>query len=271
MQLKPFLIAALLAPSLLSLFSGDSSQAHSGGTNGSGCHNNHRTGDYHCHNDGSSVVPEASGSSGASSSRPNRTTYPSPSSYPLGGSSNRTSGRSIFSPGNVIELSSPSNDSGRPLGTANSPSVSTTPSGATQTLWTVVSVGDGDTVRVSRNGEITTVRLACIDSPELAQSPYGQQSKAQLQNLLSTNSDVALRPVDTDRYDRLVAEIFSQGVNINLSLVQSGHAVAYRRYLSNCDRESYLDAEQIAQKNQAAFWSIPNPVMPWDFRRQNRR
>ncbi|WNJ97193.1 YHYH domain-containing protein [Vibrio ruber] len=24
--------------------------AHSGGTNSSGCHQNHKTGDYHCHN-----------------------------------------------------------------------------------------------------------------------------------------------------------------------------------------------------------------------------
>ncbi|MBB1315911.1 MULTISPECIES: YHYH domain-containing protein [Aliivibrio] len=24
--------------------------AHSGGTNSSGCHTNHKTGDYHCHN-----------------------------------------------------------------------------------------------------------------------------------------------------------------------------------------------------------------------------
>ena len=24
--------------------------SHSGGTNSDGCHNNHKTGDYHCHN-----------------------------------------------------------------------------------------------------------------------------------------------------------------------------------------------------------------------------
>lgn len=140
-----------------------------------------------------------------------------------------------------------------------------------QALWTIVSVGDGDTVRVNRDGETTTVRLACIDAPEIAQAPYGQQSKTQLLNLLSANPDVALRPIDTDRYGRLVAEIFSQGTNINLSLVQSGHAIAYRQYLSNCERASYLSAEQSAQQNQAAFWSAPNPVMPWDFRRQGQR
>lgn len=77
-----------------------------------------------------------------------------------------------------------------------------------------------------------------------------------------------MRTLDTDRYDRTIAELFSQGRNINLSLVESGHAVAYRRYLENCDAETYLDAEAIAQRNRLAFWSMPNPVMPWDFRRR---
>lgn len=30
--------------------------------------------------------------------------------------------------------------------------------------WRVVSVGDGDTIRVNRDDETTTVRLACIDA-----------------------------------------------------------------------------------------------------------
>ena len=77
-----------------------------------------------------------------------------------------------------------------------------------------------------------------------------------------------MRTVDTDRYERTVAELFSQGRNINLSLIQSGHAVAYRQYLSNCDSSTYLNAEANAQQSRRAFWSQSNPVMPWDFRRQ---
>ena len=42
---------------------------------------------------------------------------------------------------------------------------------------TVVSVGDGDTLRVSTGSKPITIRLACIDAPETAQSPYGQQSR----------------------------------------------------------------------------------------------
>jgi len=36
-----------------------------------------------------------------------------------------------------------------------------------------LSVGDGDTLRVQAGGRSITIRLACIDAPETAQSPWG--------------------------------------------------------------------------------------------------
>ena len=39
---------------------------------------------------------------------------------------------------------------------------------------TVVSIGDGDTLRVRQEGHLLTVRLACIDAPETSQA--GQRS-----------------------------------------------------------------------------------------------
>ncbi|WP_157620720.1 thermonuclease family protein [Synechococcus sp. PCC 7335] len=202
MQLKPLLSLSILG---ILLTVGSGAAAHSGRTNASGCHNNHSTGDYHCHNSGSS-------------SSPTRQTVPT-----------------------------------------STPAV--TP------YWRVLSVGDGDTLRVTTGTENATIRLGCVDSPELAQD-FGESSKEYLQALLPINTPVALRTVATDRYGRTVAEIFSQGRNINLSLVESGHAVAYRQYLSQCDQDAYLEAEAIARQNRLVFWSVPNPVMPWDFRRQ---
>ena len=38
---------------------------------------------------------------------------------------------------------------------------------------TVVSIGDGDTMRVRDGGRLLTIRMACIDAPEIAQKPYG--------------------------------------------------------------------------------------------------
>ncbi len=85
----------------------------------------------------------------------------------------------------------------------------------------VVSVGDGDTIRVREGEELVTVRLACIDAPETAQRPYGQDSRRELQQLLPAGSTVRLAEKTTDRYDRLVAEVFSDR-NINLAMVEDG-------------------------------------------------
>jgi endonuclease YncB( thermonuclease family) len=38
---------------------------------------------------------------------------------------------------------------------------------------TVLSVGDGDTLRVVDGSKRLTIRMACIDAPETAQRPYG--------------------------------------------------------------------------------------------------
>jgi endonuclease YncB( thermonuclease family) len=107
---------------------------------------------------------------------------------------------------------------------------------------TVVSVGDGDTIRVRMNGKPIAVRLACIDAPETAQRPYSQNARQSLQQRLPLGSAVRLDEKTTDRYGRLVAEVFN-GISINLVLVEDGWAFVYRQYLSGCDPKEYVEAE----------------------------
>jgi len=54
---------------------------------------------------------------------------------------------------------------------------------------------------------------------------------------------VTIRPQTKDRYGRTVAEMFRNGRAVNLAMVQSGQAFAYRKYLSACDCGSYLTTE----------------------------
>ncbi|BDI20691.1 hypothetical protein ANSO36C_64930 (plasmid) [Nostoc cf. commune SO-36] len=133
---------------------------------------------------------------------------------------------------------------------------------------TVVSVGDGDTIRVRTGNKTVTVRLVCIDAPEMKQNPWGQQSSARLKQLLPVGQAITLRPVETDKYKRLVAEIYVGNRSINVNMVQEGQAVVYRQYLKGCpqSKDSLLQAENYAKQQRLAFWSQANPVMPWDFR-----
>jgi endonuclease YncB( thermonuclease family) len=137
-----------------------------------------------------------------------------------------------------------------------------------QSLRTVVlSIGDGDTIRVRQGGRAFTVRLACIDAPETAQSPHGVASRRYLQQRLRIGQEVMLHPKTTDRYGRTVAEVISD-ININLVMVEDGQAFAYRRYLAACAAREYLDAEYRASRHRYGVWQVEGGITrPWDFRR----
>jgi endonuclease YncB( thermonuclease family) len=135
---------------------------------------------------------------------------------------------------------------------------------------TVLSIGDGDTIRVRQAGKALTVRLACIDAPETAQRPYGKQARTYLQQRLPIGRQVSLNIKTTDRYGRSVAELISES-NINLALVQEGHAFVYRQYLSGCDAMAYLEAEERASLARLGVWQVKDGITrPWDFRRGRR-
>lgn len=136
----------------------------------------------------------------------------------------------------------------------------------------VVSVGDGDTLRVSTGEKTVTVRLACVDAPETAQAPFGKAASERLKQLLPVGQQVTLRVADTDRYGRSVAKVYKDNLSINLAMVQEGQTVVYRQYLSACPelRERLLKAEASARTRKLGFWSQANPVLPADFRRGQR-
>ena len=119
------------------------------------------------------------------------------------------------------------------------------PLGQAATAATVISIGDGDTISVLERGQKLKVRLACIDAPETAQSPYGMASRNQLKARLPLGSTVSLRVQAVDRYGRRVAEVIGKGI-VNLAMVHSGQAFVYRQYLGRCDRGAYLAAERQA-------------------------
>ncbi len=230
--------------------------AHSGRTDATGCHVERATGRRHCHGGSGSSGSSSGGSSGSYS--------------PSSGSGSDAPARNINdTDGNIIIIEGV--DSGSyDYESAPSSTPGSSSSSSSSTLWTVSSVSDGDTLQVNRSNETQTVRLACIDAPEMEQQPFGASSKTRLQQILPAGTAVSLRVVDTDQYGRTVAEVFRNldSLNVNLALLQDGAAVAYRQYLSNCDSAQYLQAEQSARQQGRSFWSQVNPVMPWDYRRQ---
>lgn len=143
---------------------------------------------------------------------------------------------------------------------------------AQSTLPTVVSVGDGDTLRISTQGKTITVRLGCVDAPETKQQPWGEQSADRLEQILPPGTAVRMREIERDRYGRTVAELYKGNSSVNLQLVKEGQAVVYRQYLSSCaaTKNQYLQAETQTKQKRLGYWNQPSPVMPWNFRHANK-
>lgn len=226
-------------------FSSELALAHPGRTNASGCHNDNVNGGYHCHNNGSS----SSGSSGSGSSSSGSSDFNSPSR------SNSTPSLPIDSPGNIIILSDPDPE----------------PDVTSFRVGFVESITDGDTIRVADTlgGISYRVRFACVDAPELDQEPYGDMVKKVLNSLIPEGTEVRLNVFDTDRYGRVVAEVFLGETLLNLQMVAQGMTYVSDEYLNNCDSEAYSLSQEKAMQNLSGLWKYPDLIRPWDWRLSN--
>jgi endonuclease YncB( thermonuclease family) len=148
----------------------------------------------------------------------------------------------------------------------------TLPAVAQTRTATVLSIGDGDTLRVREGNRTVNVRLACIDAPESSQAPFGAQARQQLQALSPVGSSVELRVKAIDRYGRSVAELNRSGRNLNQALVASGVAFVYWQYIAGCDRQTYGRLETDARLKRLGVWGVNGGLTrPWDYRSGQRK
>lgn len=130
----------------------------------------------------------------------------------------------------------------------------------------VVGIVDGDTLTcLSSEKEQIKVRLHQIDAPEHKQD-FGKAAKKALSGYVF-GKDVSLKTNGRDKYGRTIVEVYLDGTNINKAIVQSGHAWAYREYMTDSE---YLELEQSARSLSKGLWSQPNPIYPSEFRHGER-
>ena len=133
----------------------------------------------------------------------------------------------------------------------------------------IPSITDGDSIRIGK----LRIRIHGIDAPERRQLCRSAQGEVRHCGQAATQALAALvgrRPVrclkrDVDRYGRLVAQCFAGGTDLGEEQVRQGWAVAYRRY-----SRAYVAEEIQARRARRGIWA-GEFLMPWDWRRQNRR
>ena len=128
-------------------------------------------------------------------------------------------------------------------------------------------VVDGDTIEVNR----LRIRLNGIDTPESHQTckrndviwACGRDATIMTTRLIDGHQ-VQCIGGSHDRYGRLIADCFTQGININSMLVKLGMALAYRQY-----SVEYVAEEEIARQEKLGLWS-GKFVAPWAWRKGER-
>ena len=128
----------------------------------------------------------------------------------------------------------------------------------------VIAVIDGDTVLVLRDQQKTKVRLVNIDAPE-KQQPFGKRSRRALCQLVCKR-EVRIETQAVDQYERLLATLYVDGINVNQEQVRRGMAWEYSHYHSD---GTFLALQREAKLARRGLWAEVNPQAPWLWRREH--
>jgi endonuclease YncB( thermonuclease family) len=132
-------------------------------------------------------------------------------------------------------------------------------------LFDVVGVTDGDTIKVSLNGKIETIRLIGIDTPETVdpEKPvqcFGKESSDKAKELL-IDKKVKLESDsvqgERDSYGRLLRYVFLEdGTFFNKKMIEDGFAREYNFQGNSGKYQTEFKEAEISAKNaKRGFWS----------------
>ena len=130
-----------------------------------------------------------------------------------------------------------------------------------------ISANDGDTVSVKMDGQKQRVRLLMIDTPEMNYDkgdpmPYAEAAKQLTTQLLEDAKSVQLlfdKGPEADKYDRLLAYVFVDGVSLHEVLLNEGlAAVRYVNKPNNTLEDELREIQQEAEAKKLNIWAHPN-------------
>jgi micrococcal nuclease len=125
----------------------------------------------------------------------------------------------------------------------------------------VISITDGDTLKILVDNSQVTVRLDGIDAPEAKQS-FGDKSKDALAKHVFGKT-VRVRTSEKDKYGRTLGTVFVGQQDINAKMVQEGWAWHFKKYSKD---ENLAKLEIEAREAKRGLWADANALAPWEFR-----
>jgi micrococcal nuclease len=128
--------------------------------------------------------------------------------------------------------------------------------------YEVVKVIDGDTFDIKIGSQIIKVRMLGIDTPETVDPRkdvqcFGKQASDKTKELL-LNKLVTLEtdPTQstTDKYNRILAYVYSNSVLINKYLIENGYAHEYTYNIPYSKQIDFKSSEKSARENRLGLW-----------------
>lgn len=134
-------------------------------------------------------------------------------------------------------------------------------------FYQVVKVVDGDTIKVEKDGKVSTIRLIGINTPETKdpRKPvecFGVEASNKMISLVN-NQNVELENDDSqdnkDKYGRILRYVFlTNGTNVNYLMIKEGYAYEYTYNTPYKYQKKFKDAQSWAQQKNLGLWSPKN-------------
>ncbi len=130
--------------------------------------------------------------------------------------------------------------------------------------YRVLSVIDGDTVKLEINGKSETVRLIGLDTPETVHPSkpvqcFGIEASNKAKELLS--NQVVQLEIDEgqgqrDKYGRMLGYVFlPDGRNYNLLMIEQGYAYEYTYSTPYRYQKEFREAQRKSRENKTGLWA----------------
>ncbi len=150
------------------------------------------------------------------------------------------------------------------LGTAtcSTPQLIEEPAPAAAEAVELLSVIDGDTIAIQRDGQRERVRIIGIDTPELGRDGasdecYAQEATTLLERIVA-GGEIEMRADesqgDTDRYGRLLRHLYIDDISVAVQLIAAGAGYEYTYDKPYLGQDEHRAAEAAAIAADAGLW-----------------
>jgi len=125
---------------------------------------------------------------------------------------------------------------------------------------TVVSIVDGDTIKVVIEGKLSSLRYIGIDAPEGGERLAVESSRANSALVMGQTVTLISDVSEADRYGRLLRYVVAGDTFVNLELVRKGFASAYDYPPDTACSSALSAAQEAVVAAGLGLWALPAPT-----------